>query len=656
MKLSIIIVNYNVKYFLEQALYSIRRASVRINPEVFVVDNNSVDGSIEMLMDKFSEVILIKNDNNVGFSRANNQAIRVAKGEYILLLNPDTVIQEDTLDKVVDFMDQHPDAGGLGVKMLDGKGKFLPESKRGLPTPMVAFYKVFGFAKLFPFSKTFGKYHLGYLDKNLTHEVDVLSGAFMLMRQSTLAKAGLLDEDFFMYGEDIDLSYRIQLAGYKNFYFADTQIIHYKGESTKKSSVNYVFVFYNAMIIFASKHFSKRNATLFTFLINVAIYLRAGVAIASQFIRRIAMPVADFLVLFAGMYLLKIYWEQNHKYVREPYDINFITVAVPMYISIWLFTVFLSGGYDKPIRLKKIVRGVFIGTITIAVIYAFVNEEWRFSRALIVLGAFWAVIGMVSLRLFLNFIRSKAFEIDYFVSKKNIIIVAEAGEGDRILKLLEHVQLDTSFIGFVDPGKQFRTVDEIYLGNIVQLKEILEVYKINEVIFSTKSTSVQEIIDWMSRINDSLIDYKIAPEESMFIIGSNSVDNPGDLYTIDFNLAITKIANKRNKRLLDIIVSLVLLISFPVSLFLITNKSGYFKNCFDTLIGKKTWVGYINNLFDVRNFPKIKKGVLNPVDGLSFSNINESTAKKLNTIYAKQYQVENDIRIIIKGFKNLGRS
>ncbi len=656
MKLTIVIVNYNVKYFLEQALYSIRRASTHIQPEIFVVDNNSVDGSIEMLKDKFPEVILIQNQKNVGFSCANNQAIRQAKGEYILLLNPDTVIQEDTLDKVISFMDSHLDAGGLGVQMVDGKGNFLPESKRGLPTPKVAFYKVFGFSSLFPFSKIFGKYHLGYLDKTQNHEVDVLSGAFMLLRKTTLDKAGLLDEDFFMYGEDIDLSYRIQLAGFKNYYFADTKIIHYKGESTKKSSVNYVFVFYNAMIIFASKHFSKRNASLFTFLINVAIYIRAGIALAGRFIKQIAMPFADFVVLFAGMYLLKIYWEDNHKYVREPYGIQFITIAVPVYIFIWLFTVYLSGGYDRPIRLKKIVRGIFVGTVTIAVIYAFVNMEWRFSRALIVLGAFWAVIGMVSLRLFLNFIKSKSFEIDYFDSKKNILIVAEAEEGERILKLMEGAHLDMSFIGYVDPEKSYRSADETYLGNIVQLKEILEVYKINEVIFSTKSTSVQEIIDWMSKVNDNTIDYKIAPEESMFIIGSNSVDNPGDLYTIDFNLAITKIANKRNKRLLDILFSVFLLISFPISIFFINEKSGYFKNCFSVLIGNKTWVGYINNLFDVRNFPKIKKGILNPVDGLSFDIINESTAKKLNTLYAKQYLVENDIKIILKGFSNLGRN
>jgi len=197
MKLSIIIVNYNVRYFLEQALLSVQKATKNLPTETFVVDNNSVDDSVRMVADKFPTVHLIANKDNPGFSKANNQAIRLAKGEYILLLNPDTLVEEDTFDKCVAFMDARPDAGGLGVKMIDGSGNFLPESKRGLPTPMTAFYKTFGFSKFFPKSPTFNRYHLGFLDKDKTHEVDVLAGAFMLMRKSVLDKIGLLDETFF---------------------------------------------------------------------------------------------------------------------------------------------------------------------------------------------------------------------------------------------------------------------------------------------------------------------------------------------------------------------------------------------------------------------------------------------------------------------------
>jgi O-antigen biosynthesis protein len=193
-------------------------------------------------------------------------------------------------------MDEHPNAGGLGVKMIDGKGNFLPESKRGLPTPWVAFYKMFGLSKLFPKSKKFGKYHLSYSDENETHEVEVLAGAFMLMRKETLDKVGLLDETFFMYGEDIDLSYRITQGGYKNYYFPETTIIHYKGESTKKGSLNYVKVFYKAMIIFAQKHFSGGKANAFSLLLNLAIWFRALLSILKRIIDRFFLPFLDAIL------------------------------------------------------------------------------------------------------------------------------------------------------------------------------------------------------------------------------------------------------------------------------------------------------------------------------------------------------------------------
>ena len=276
MKLSIIIVNYNVKHFLEQSLYSVFNASKGIDTEVFVVDNNSVDGSARMIRDKFPDVKLIENKENTGFSKANNQAIKLSTGEYILLLNPDTVVEDTTFSKIIQFMDNHPEAGGLGVKMVNGAGRFLPESKRSIPTPLVAFYKIFGLSTLFSSSKIFGKYHVGYLDKDKIHEIEILSGAFMFLRKTALDKVGMLDESFFMYGEDIDLSYRLLKGGYKNFYFPETRIIHYKGASTRKRSVNYVLLFYRAMILFAQKHFSKNNALAFSILINLAIYIRAS--------------------------------------------------------------------------------------------------------------------------------------------------------------------------------------------------------------------------------------------------------------------------------------------------------------------------------------------------------------------------------------------
>ena len=268
MKLSIVIVNYNVKYFLEQCLDAVSLAVRNTEAEIFVVDNHSSDDSAEYLASRFPDIPVIENQENVGFSKANNQAIAQARGEYILLLNPDTVIGENSLTTICRFMDENPQAGAVGVKMLDGYGRFLPESKRGFPSPLNSFCKLVGLSELFPYSKRFGGYHLKYLDKNAIHPVPILAGAFMMVRKEAIEKAGYLDECFFMYGEDIDWSYRINSAGYTNYYFPEP-IIHYKGESTKKD-IKYVKHFYEAMLIFFNKHYPHSNL-FFIFMIRLAI-------------------------------------------------------------------------------------------------------------------------------------------------------------------------------------------------------------------------------------------------------------------------------------------------------------------------------------------------------------------------------------------------
>lgn len=273
MKLSIIIVNYNVKYFTEQCLNSVRAATLGLETEVFVVDNNSSDDSVNYLKPLFPEVHFIANSDNPGFAKANNQAIRQSTGEYVLLLNPDTIVGEELFRSLLYFMDEHPEAGAAGVKMIDGHGVFLPESKRAYPSPWVSFCKIFGLAKIFPDSPKYAKYALPYLDENKQHEVEVLAGAFMFMRRAALDKSGLLDEDFFMYGEDIDLSYRIVQSGFKNYYLPE-RILHYKGESTKKSDVKYIKSFYGAMLIFYRKHYPE-SSFLMQSLIKSAVLGKA---------------------------------------------------------------------------------------------------------------------------------------------------------------------------------------------------------------------------------------------------------------------------------------------------------------------------------------------------------------------------------------------
>lgn len=646
MKLSIIIVNYNVKHFLEQCLLSVFKATQQVSAEVFVVDNNSVDGSCEMVSEKFPQAILIENKVNTGFAKANNQAMRIATGEYVLLLNPDTLVEEDTFIKCVNFMDAHDDAGGLGVYMIDGKGNFLPESKRGLPSPAVAFYKIFGLSALFPKSKTFGRYHLGFLDKNQTHKVDVLSGAFMLMRKTALDKVGLLDEAFFMYGEDIDLSYRITQGGYNNYYYPETKIIHYKGESTKKSSVNYVVVFYKAMVIFAKKHYSNQNASLFSLLINVAVYLRAAVAILMRFVKQLFAPVVDALLIYGGFMLLKTYWENNYKVFHYP--TIYETLFIPGYVLIWLGSIYLSGGYDKPLKVSKIVRGLIGGTVLLLVIYALLPENLRFSRALILLGTVWAMASTTLFRWTLSAAGIKSFSFANN-EKKRVIIVGDEEEGNRVFALLQMSQVNFNFIGFLSSNEN---QNKSNLGTLHQLNEVIEVYKIDEVIFCAKNVAANTIIDAMLTTSKADIEYKIAPEESVFIIGSNSINDNGSLYFVDLN-AINLPTNKRNKQLMDFAVAMLMLITFPFGIFVVQNPYQFLKNILNVLTGKLTWVSYAST--PAVTSKKFKHGILTPLD--SFINFNPDlpTIERLNMLYAKEYNVYEDLRIIFKNLKKLGR-
>lgn len=274
MILSVIIVNYNVKKLLKECLHSVITASEGIETEVWVVDNNSSDGSVKMLQEDFRDVKLIANKNNPGFSVANNQAIKQAKGKHILLLNPDTLVPNDTFRRCLKFMNDTPKCGALGVYMHDKNDVFLPESKRGLPNPWVSFCKMIGLNKLFSHSSHFNRYHLGYLKNDENHIIDVIAGAFIWTHKSVLEKVGLLDEKFFMYGEDIDLSYRIQKAGFENWYLGTVKILHYKGESTNKYSYAYIKLFYGAMRIFAKKHFSK-SYPFYAFSIQVLIIIHS---------------------------------------------------------------------------------------------------------------------------------------------------------------------------------------------------------------------------------------------------------------------------------------------------------------------------------------------------------------------------------------------
>jgi len=647
MDLSVIIVNYNVKALLEQTLLSVYKAVQSLNVEVIVVDNNSADDSCEMVSEKFPQAILIANKDNVGFSKANNQGILISKGRNVLLLNPDTVISEDTLTKTVHFLDNNPKAGALGVRMIDGRGEFLPESKRGLPTPAVAFYKMSGLAKLFPKSKTFGAYHLGYLSEFETNKVDILSGAFMLIKKKVLDEVGLLDENFFMYGEDIDLSYRIVKAGYDNYYFADTTIIHYKGESTKKHSVNYVKIFYQAMAKFAKKHFTKQQGWWFSACINAAIFGRATIAILIRLFNALKLFFFDFLLIFAGYYGLMRYWEIYNKYVVGGfYPIEYIQMHVPMYILFWLGGVYVSGGYSDPFKINKTARGIIFGSFLLLSVYALLPESMRFSRALILLGAVWALLITVAIRIVFHFLKFKHFDTTAS-QQSQVLIVGSLNECNRVKQILINYPSRFKLLGFIKPNHSVAHGD--WIGSIENLPLLIELYKANEIIFCAADVSSTEIMSIMGNADKTRAKYKIMPEKGAYIIGSNSKNTTGEFYSVDITFALSNPETRQKKRWIDIITCLTIIMILPFLVFKPKFLSQVIQHWVSCLTGKQTWVGY-NKQVDISNLPELQPSVFCVGQSVYNSVSDPQLLQNLNFMYASSYRWQNDVDILAKAF------
>ncbi len=643
MDVSVVIVSFNVRYFLESCLYSVFRALKEVDGgEVIVVDNNSVDGTVPMLREKFPEVKLIPNRENVGFARACNQGLSVARGRYLLLLNPDTLIEENTLKKVVSFMDDHPDAGAVGVKMIDGKGNFLPESKRAFPTPMVAFYKIFGLAALFPRSKRFNRYYLGHLDENTTHPVEVLTGAFMMVRTDLLRKIGGLDEEYFMYGEDIDLSYRILKEGYRNYYFPEATIIHYKGESTRKGSLNYVMFFYKAMLIFASKHFSPRQAGVIGMLIRPAIYLRAALSALRRVVERLFYPVLDVLLFLLGYHFLVPWWEQIRFHTGHVYSPVFRSYVIPAYIAVWLLSVWLAGGYRRPVRPGRVARGVVLGTVIILVVYALLPADLRFSRALILAGMFWGLLAGTGIRWLLGRLPVEMFELAEN-KRKRILVVAGGEECGRIRGFLDQLGLNGEVVRCLMPDDE---------DSLQQLPELVRVERIDEIIFSAVDNRSEKIIGTMNRLAGVPVEFKVALPEGSPIVGSSSIEKPGELYFIELN-ALSQRANRRKKRALDLVVSGLLLITFPLLVWWVKRKDAFFRNILRVMAGRATWVGYCPADGSLHNLPSLPPGILCPASSLSGRPAPE-VLRNLNMTYARNYHLLHDLRILLHAFPSLG--
>jgi GT2 family glycosyltransferase len=642
MDLSVIIVNYNVKYFLEQCIISVLKSGRNLAVEIIVVDNNSQDGSVSMLKEKFPDVKVIANLNNPGFSIANNQGLEMAVGKYILFLNPDTVVSEDTFSACFSFMENHEDAGAVGVRMIDGSGQFLPESKRGLPTPGVAFYKAIGLHKIFNNSPVFNRYYMGHKGEFETCEIDVLTGAFMWVRKAILDKTGGFDETFFMYGEDIDLSYRITQFGYKIFYFPKTSIIHYKGESTKKGSINYIRHFYKAMIIFASKHFKDGYPFFLRLILLIGVYTSAFFKVISQLFKRTGWAIADSASLLLVILSFKQFWASWYYDNPDYYTSTFYYFNVPVYILTWIGTLFFAGVYDQPYKWSRLYKAMMLGLLLNGLIYGLLDNPLRPSRAIMLMGFIGGSILLTLSRGGWYYIRHGRWP---FGSRKILrtAVVATAEEADRIAGISGKWTLSpVEIIGFAGPGPQGTLK---HLGHPDNLEDIVKAHGIDEIIFSTDLLPTSEILRVMNKLGPR-IKYKVATGGSAGIVGSQDRNTSGELYTFDISYKLALPEYRRMKRAMDIFYSVIFLLGSPLLFWIADSKRNYFNNIIRVLAGKATWIGYIPTSSGRDNLPALPSGVFFVVsDFISYGELNR---QNINRDYAMNFHIGMDADQLLK--------
>jgi O-antigen biosynthesis protein len=654
--LSIIIVNYNVKEFLLNLLDSIRKATPNLSSEIIIVDNASDDGSVEAVKEKFPNVNLIVSEKNLGFGRANNLAMEVAKGKYFLLLNPDTIVREDSFSKMIEFFEANPKAGIGGCKVLNPDGTLQLACRRSFPGPWTSFTKVMGLSTIFPKNRLFARYNLTYLDENQTYEVDAVSGAFLMMRKELYQKIGGFDKEFFMYGEDLDLCYRAQKAGYGVFYVHTTQIIHYKGESTKRSSLDETKVFYDAMHLFVKKHLS--SSMLVGSILQSAIFFRKLIAFANVYRLAILAISVDFITyLFALRFAEKIYASPH--WPGFPMEYKPWVYIFPAVAQI-IFSMMVGAYKKNSLSNLKSVFALLYGMVIISAATFFV-KQFAFSRAVVLITYIICLVVFMLWRVAVKMIFKIGLETN--IRKSRTLIVGNEQKSEELA-----VKLRTTFtrlyhiIGFI--GLTRKSIGEKIsgykiLGTVENIKKIISDEKIDRVIFASEDLSFNQMFTVVSACQGENVEFLVAGKELDYLVSKSSITMLDDIPLLKVNYNISSFTSRWTKRLLDLVLGIIILFLVYPFIYLFkkfnSKKNGltqFILSVPNVITGEKSFVGPKESSYWAELYVgKIGLTGFWFIEDIPMTDTEE--VKKLDIFYAKNQNIWLDLEILGKTMSKL---
>lgn len=630
--ISVIIVSYNVRDFLLKCIGSVLAHSGELDIEILVVDNASVDGSVEAVKAHFPQVKLIANKENTGFGKANNQAIEIAQGKYTLILNPDTLLADDALTACWDYLEAHEDAGAVGLKMLDGSGKYLPESRRGLPTLWRSFTKISGLYRLSPSSKLWNGYYLASLKGEESGEIEVLTGAFLFTRTALLKQLKGFDEQFFMYGEDIDLSKRILDSGFKIHYLAQPSIIHFKGESTRKADFSYSQRFYQAMVLYTRKHL-KKQAPIFTAMMPAFVLVLGFLSWLRNQVAGLIKPLLTWLVcglvyVLAHFAWARFYFADDHYFNQQNTMITSIIGSGLIAFMAWFF-----GCFERSSKMKYLHAAMITALLIQLVCFSLLPAHLRNSRAVLLIGWFFCYIVLyVWMTVQRNWSQDR---------KRRILLVAGQENKAALEALIEHIP-QASYLGLVAPLNSPKSNE--YLNDVSHLSQLIQRLKANEVIFDAGSMKMQDIFAHMA-FPEYQVSYKIASPGANSIVGSSSSRSQGEIYSVEAGYRLSRPVHRRIKRAMDIFTSLIFL---PLSLLGLSKKTRK-GEWLSVLLGKKTLVTYSHGASSYR-LPPMKTGLFYTRDliGYVFDGNFVDSEENADICYSKNYRPGFDFLVVFK--------